>query len=599
MGAGEIMHRVREWWQHREDATFADHLEEVDLGHAMPQVPLLPHVTTVPWDLRVALKTDATDLLKGDWELFGWRMAAVGTPPCWHRDASTGVIVAPEGLSWKLDHRNLPDGADARTIWEINRWSQMTRLAMHGWVAKDLSAIEAAQGWINDWCDRNPAGHGINWTSNLEVALRLINFTWFDALVSATANDAAIARQKRLAQRVLPAHTLWVKRYLSFGSSANNHLLGELVGLLHAVKRWPALESRVGNANAIWDAIADCVMQQFAADGGNREQALHYHLFAMELAWCARRLMVVHRADVTERLKAAAEYFVRMLHPAEGWDYGDSDDAQVLPLTMNRRDAASEWQAWLAGAGEKSGLGFWFGNTALRGLSSEEVWWTAPHSGMAVGESAGWLMRADASPLGYGSIAAHGHMDALHVSLWDGMEALIIDPGTGGYHGLKKHRTALASAEAHNGPVPSGGWKRPRRLGTFLWSGPHPTPSMAKVEKHSLEMRLKHENFQFTRKTFVTEEGIVVVEDEELGGQEFDLNWCISPDCTLQVIDDANWLLKRAGAAWQMSASSALGLGSEVRELVVARHYGRLEPTVCIRIHCHGSAVTRWWRVSS
>ena len=63
--------------------------------------------------------------------LFGWRRVSVGSPPCWHRDPTCGVIIQPGIPAHKLNHRALPDGADARSIWEINRWAEMVRLAMH------------------------------------------------------------------------------------------------------------------------------------------------------------------------------------------------------------------------------------------------------------------------------------------------------------------------------------------------------------------------------------------------------------------------------------------------------------------------------------
>ena len=52
---------------------------------------------------------------------------------------------------------------------------------------------------------------------------------------------------------------------------------------------------------------------------------------------------------------------------------------------------------------------------------------------------------------------------------------MVIDPGTGDYHGNPELRSWLASREAHNGPCPDG-IKLARRDGPFLWSGIHPRP---------------------------------------------------------------------------------------------------------------------------
>ena len=448
MSLGEIVHRVGERWKHQSDAKFAQGLDKIVLGQVDASVPTLPNPGRAPITLRQRLMADAKALLQGDWKLYGWREASTGSPPCWHRDASTGVVIEPDELSHKLDHRTLPDGADARTIWEINRWSEMTRVVMHGWLNRDWDAVRTAQLWLEDWCDRNPVGRGINWTSTLEVALRLINFTWFDALVHGCGVEHLSEHQRRLAQRIVPAHAAWVCRYRSFGSSANNHLLGELAGLLHAVKRWPSLQEHTGTADELWQGVATCVMDQFAADGGNREQALHYHLFAWEMAWHSARLVNSQDERVWNRLAAAAEFFVRMVHPLEPWDYGDSDDAQVLPIVLDRGDAMSEWQSWIAGHDHGRVLGFWMGESPLLRrppTQLSEGWWLAQESGMAVCELHDWVLRLNAGPTGYGSLAAHGHCDALHLSIWDGTQALVIDPGTGSYYGMKERRAELAS----------------------------------------------------------------------------------------------------------------------------------------------------------
>src|SRR5436190_924867 len=77
---------------------------------------------------------------------------------------------------------------------------------------------------------------------HLEAGMRLIQVAWIDALLSEPG--AGPERQQRLAalrQTILPTHVWFTWRHKSFGSSANNHLLGELAGCLIATARWPAL----------------------------------------------------------------------------------------------------------------------------------------------------------------------------------------------------------------------------------------------------------------------------------------------------------------------------------------------------------------------
>ena len=103
-----MWHRVCERQRHKSDATFAKRAEGVALGEVAP-FPALPDRTKAPLKLRGRLAVDAKELLAGDWLLYGWRRVSTGAPPCWHRDAVCGVIIEPDELSHKLDHRHLPD----------------------------------------------------------------------------------------------------------------------------------------------------------------------------------------------------------------------------------------------------------------------------------------------------------------------------------------------------------------------------------------------------------------------------------------------------------------------------------------------------------
>jgi Heparinase II/III-like protein len=86
---------------------------------------------------------------------------------------------------------------------------------------------------------------------------------------------------------------------------------------------------------------------------------------------------------------------------------------------------------------------------------------------------------ADAGPLGYRSIAAHGHADALSFTLSAGGREFLIDPGTYAYHTQERWRQYFRGTAAHNtlrvdglDQSVSGGnfmWLRKARAGCSLW----------------------------------------------------------------------------------------------------------------------------------
>jgi hypothetical protein len=85
---------------------------------------------------------------------------------------------------------------------------------------------------------------------------------------------------------------------------------------------------------------------------------------------------------------------------------------------------------------------------------------------------------ADVGPLGYLSIAAHGHADALAFCLFAGGNEFLIDPGTYVYGYSKKWRGYFRGTSAHN-TVCIDGQDQSLNCGDFLWM----SKANCKVEK--------------------------------------------------------------------------------------------------------------------
>lgn len=592
MSAGEIVHRVKERLGRRSEIGKMRRLASMDWDARCVEVPRLPWRERVPPELGKQLAADAEKLISGEWQLFGWKTVAVGAPPCWHRDATLGVVVDPEIPARKLDHRHLEHEADARAIWEINRWSEMTRMAMHSALNGDEQAIRTAQIWLEDWCERNTPGRGINWTSPLEAALRLMNYCWFDAIVRGCCDAELVQRQDALTARVVPAHAWWIWQRRSFGSSANNHLIGELSALVMATARWPGLEKMTCPMKEVVELLESEILRQFAADGGNLEQALHYHLFAWEMCWHAGLAAGGFKAEVMERLTRAAQYFVDAVEAPECWDFGDSDDAQVLPLTLRRTNAAAEFRGWFLNRAEGAVLRFWLGEPP-RGIKAamRGKWLTYEESGQALWRDARWTVRADASELGLGSMAAHGHLDALHVSLWYEQHALVIDPGTGAYYGNAALRAKLAAWEAHNGPVPVSGRATPRRMGAFLWADHHEKPGLV-VHEDICVMSLECES---VRRAVHATHDLVEICDEVGTERSYVITWQLGPGWRVEQERPSGFVCRHADAIPAAVTFNGDGLEKcEVVECEASPHFRERVMTQALRVTFRGTLTTVW-----
>lgn len=565
---------------------------EVDL--ATPGAfPKLPKPEGAPEIVREALGRDAENILAGRWRFFGHLEVQVDDPPRWQYDHLVRRDVESAESAFKLNYRSLTDGVDSKLIWEPSRWNQLVRLAMAAYVLGDRRAGEKCVDWIEDWVKHNPPYRGWNWTSALEVGLRLIQFAWIDALLgnsrftnddlrddgpsgdpvvnlkSQIANGSASSLAERLAKlrsSILPPHVWYAWRHKSFGSSANNHLLGELVGCIVATARWPELAKCGASLDELQGLWEHEVLAQFAADGGNKEQALNYQLFSWEFCWQARMALAAAgrrvSPEVDERLRRAARFFVDVQVPSDPWDYGDSDSAYVTPLFADDRRVVAEWHGWFRAPMQEQALEYWMG-VGRRDLRLEisdfqaGEWKHNPDSGYVMRRDGEWTVRWDLSPLGLGSMAAHGHLDALHVSLWLRGVAMVIDPGTGAYHADKKLRNWLAAREAHNCPDPTG-IVFPSRLGPFLWERHHDQPVWDDAYPEGMWSALKFPEQQFQRNIVQSPElRGWTVRDGLAGGSidEFSVRWQFAPDSRVEDLGSRRYRVTRHGVSMDVQVS--------------------------------------------
>lgn len=134
------------------------------------------------------------------------------------------------------------------------------------------------------------------------------------------------------------------------------------------------------------------------------------------------------------------------------------------------------------------------------------------------------LIGIDHAPLGYGSIAAHGHSDALSFQMFADGARIFADPGTYIYHCDTESRNDFRRTCRHN-TVCINGLDQSEMLGPFLWGRKATCTLDGFTYTEDIdEVMATHDGYspiKHTRKfTFKKKEGILLIEDWLTKGNE-------------------------------------------------------------------------------
>ena len=507
MSPAEIAWRLREQavrqaWTRRQ--VRADGLESVPPLTAATRpagarrfTSLLPPGTAdlVPEQARAAIVADAGRLLKGEWEMLGVVRTDMERPD-WFYDPVTGRRSPPGAHAFSLNQRDEAAVGNVKQVWEVSRLQHLTLLAVAWYLTGDDVYPRRIADQLDSWWRENPFLSGINWTSGIELGVRLINFAWIRRLLDGWPGAADLFERNELAVRQVRWHQEYLAAFESRGSSANNHVIAEAAGQLVASCAFPWFaESGRWRRDSARLLERELVHNTFPS-GINRELASDYHGFVAELGFFASveaAAAGVPLSDATWRLLCAMTDCMAALVDERSRPprQADSDEGRVALLDAPEHN---RWPALLSlGEALFGRLGWWpavprdaGGVLAAALLGSADA---APgvvsgrprarpsrfaDAGLSIlrteaGDCPEIWIRCDGGPHGFLAIAAHAHADALSVEVRYGGTDILADPGTYCYHGEPAWRSYFKSTIAHN-TVEIGGQSQSAECGAFMWS---------------------------------------------------------------------------------------------------------------------------------
>jgi uncharacterized heparinase superfamily protein len=161
------------------------------------------------------------------------------------------------------------------------------------------------------------------------------------------------------------------------------------------------------------------------------------------------------------------------------------------------------------------------------------------------------VLTFDHGPVGYLSIAAHGHADTLAVWLSIGDQPVFVDAGTYLYHSSKALRDAFRHTAVHN-TLTLGGFASSRPSGLFNWATKANARCLGVEEGPITRIVAEHDGyvarFGLKHRRTVEFDGTsrIVITDELLGashGREVTVSFLLAPSCEASLDRDGSVLI--------------------------------------------------------
>ncbi len=507
--------------------------------------------------------------------------------------------------SRKLQYKGNKEMGDARINWEYNRHHHYPIFMKNYWITKDKKYIEELKSEFYSWVDSNPFLMGISYTSEMELAIRA--FSWYMTLELIPNDRKYYQLRKDLSQGIMNLMN-HVVVYHSKYSSANNHLIIEMVvlgivGISFQQEDW--VEKSV-------ETLTDALSQQNHIDGINKEQSIHYQFFIMEAV-----ALFILRLEAQglpfpkiweDQLFLMCEYSARLMDKYGQIPHlGDHDEGKLLDLyghAFNYEDYVLQLCSHIIHK-NYSPLNQTYDQLncllSKERLNQKFIDFNRNNS-MTYDKGGHSILKSlygdkevtvtfDHAELGFNSIAAHGHADALHITLTIDGEKIFIDPGTYCYHSDIHWRNYFRETQNHN-TVIINNQNQSEMKGAFLW-GRRATSRLIKSEldrdkdliiaEHDGYKPLMHQRvieYQKPQKIII-QDRIYCIDNSQINEYEYEATYVLGKNCHVTQKEKNEIVIQSDKIIVRFYTGSH---PIEIEPIYFSEKYSVIEETLCIKL---------------
>lgn len=497
-----IVDRIKWYYQRARTISLAEWAYRLNQQFSVQKAKLLPSTptgkllkTTLPPNFKFDASKISAFKHNDVFNFFNYSVD-ISKPIDFHKEIAVDKSF-PQTFSKTIDTRSNTYGS-AKIVWEPNRLQFLIPLLIEYRQTSNPVLLKQFVSIMTSWAEQNPYLKGVNWYSNIEVNTRLINWYWCWLILE---DDVRWQEEKQNRDFVnntwLPLiyqHCYYSYSYPSYYSSANNHLISEYAGLYIATSLWQFKESKKWQQYAK-DGLEKEIILQHSAKGVNKEQAAEYIQFITDFFLLseitANHYNTSFSKTYNEMLINIVDYIYNFLDVKGNFPrYGDEDDGRVIlpdgdAHTNNFASILNtaailfdkpHWHRLKVSPDIKTELLTMHFDTS----KSTHTLNSTPLSSKFYKEEGHFYFKStdekgkeiyahfNAAPLGFLSIAAHGHSDALSFLLHLDGYPVFVDPGTYTYYESKEWRKYFVSSNVHN-TLTFAGKDQAVRAGAMMW----------------------------------------------------------------------------------------------------------------------------------
>lgn len=548
-----------------------------------------PSDVPISWQKNTIAAADK--LLQHKIKLFALDDVYLGRQINWNHEYKRNIDTPIEFSPW-MDYRYTDSYGDFKYFWELARLQHLIPLAKAYYLTADARYAREVADELGSFVQQCPYLLGIHWVMPMEAAIRLISLSWVTAFLREYLRKDN--RTCGLIEGIIRSHSDYVAQNLSCFSSANNHLVAEAAGVFTAGVCFGKTEAMGKHRQMAHDILSREITRQFYADGVNKEQTTHYHIACYNCFLLAGLLGKANGFDFPleywQTLEKAASFVCAMATDDDHLpNIGDSDDGRTVVLSETDNNQVQSLLAtaavlfdrddFKAKAKDFDEMSFWLlgrsGIEKFKLLSGAADMSNQPvrfdKGGYYIFEATQpvpFKLIFDSGPLGFGSIAAHGHADALSFVLYVNRREFFVDPGTYTFIAKDAFRDYFRSTAAHNTLVVDG-LNQSEMAGPFLWT----KKAQSSVEEfvineHYYRIVASHNGYSrlpdpviHCRAIDIDKKLAIITIEDRIGAQNRHTvaqYFHFSPDCEIQMVSPNRWRVTNGDTAIQLTLDRRL-----------------------------------------